>query len=141
IQTASPLTSPSSWPEPQSLFPAPLKHDQAALFLYMSCIQEHSPFFYTHLSSNFFSNQPVFHHYSQLRCKYPSPISPPTPPAAFNMSAATPDSPAALPLFALEIANLTSAADITLSSTDVSTSFISLILSLFHSNFSFNNRS
>src|SRR6267154_1169949 len=56
------------------------KHDQAALFLYMSCIQEHSPFLYTHLPSNFFFNQPVFHHYSQLRCKYPSPISPPTPP-------------------------------------------------------------
>src|SRR6267154_2092050 len=62
-------------------------------------------------------------------------------PAAFNMSAATPDGPAALPLFALEIANFTSAADITLSSTDASTSFISLILSLFHSNSSFNNRS
>src|SRR6267154_440748 len=80
IQTASPLTSPSSGPEPQSLFPAPLKHDQAALFLYMSCIQEHSHFLYIHLPSNFFFNQPVFHHYSQLCCKYPSPISPPTPP-------------------------------------------------------------
>src|SRR6267154_1968835 len=49
--------------------------------------------------------------------------------------------PAALPLFALDIATLTSAADITLSPIDVSSLFISPILSLFHSNSSFNNRS
>src|SRR6267154_233232 len=125
IQTASPLTSPSSGPEPQSLFPAPLKHDQAALFLYMSCIQEHSPFLYTHLPSSGIS--PLLTTSLQISVTHPTPDSP----AAFNMSAATPDGPAALPLFALEIANLTSAADITLSSTDASTSFIFLILSLF----------
>src|SRR6267154_3437063 len=65
----------------------------------------------------------------------------PDSPAAFNISAATPDGPAAFSHFALDIATLTSAADITLSSTDASTSFTSLILSLFHSNSSFNNRS
>src|SRR5437867_10719816 len=67
-------------------------------------------------------------------------------PAAFNISAATPDGPAALPLFALDIAELTSDTDISLSSTDAyfrhqyfsfSTLFISPmppILSLFQSN-------
>src|SRR6267154_1017006 len=45
----------------------------------MNYIQEHSPFLYTHLPSNFFSNQPVFHHYSQLHYKCLSPISPPIP--------------------------------------------------------------
>src|SRR6267154_736490 len=47
----------------------------------MNYIQEHSPFLYTHLPSNFFSNQLVFHHYSQLHYKYLSPISPPIPPS------------------------------------------------------------
>src|SRR6266516_1861455 len=42
----------------------------------------------------------------------------PASPAAFNISTATPDGPAALPLFALDIANLTST-DITPSSTIV----------------------
>src|SRR2546425_6723390 len=42
-------------------------------------------------------------------------------PAAFNISAATPDGPAALPLFVLAIASLTSDTDISLSSTDAST--------------------
>src|SRR6267154_3333698 len=46
----------------------------------MNYIQEHFLFLYTHLPSNFFSNQPVFHHYSQLHYKYLSPISPPIPP-------------------------------------------------------------
>src|SRR5881296_4783524 len=45
-------------------------------------------------------------------------------PAAFNISAATPDGPAALPLFALAIASFTSDTDINLSSTDVSSPFI-----------------
>src|SRR6266516_4037939 len=49
-------------------------------------------------------------------------------PAAFNISTASPDGPAALPLFALDIANLTSATDITLSSTGVTTLFISPLL-------------
>src|SRR6059036_3766630 len=63
-------------------------------------------------------------------------------PAAFNISAATPDGPAALLLFALDIAELTSATDISLSSTDASTLFISPmlpILSLFQSNSSFSS--
>src|SRR6059036_912906 len=63
-------------------------------------------------------------------------------PAAFNISAATPDGPAALPLFALHIAELTSDTDISLSSTDASTLFISPmppILSLFQSNSSFSS--
>src|SRR6266516_1979376 len=49
----------------------------------------------------------------------------PASPAAFNISTATPDGPAALPLFAVAIANLTSSTDITLSSTGVTTLFIS----------------
>src|SRR3954470_4131606 len=63
-------------------------------------------------------------------------------PAAFNISAATPDGPAALPLFALPIASLTSYTDINLSSTDVSSLFITSklpILSLFQSNSSFSS--
>src|SRR5437867_5046093 len=58
-------------------------------------------------------------------------------PAAFNISAATPDGPAALPLFALAIASLTSDNDISLSSTDASSLFITSvlpILSLLQSN-------
>src|SRR2546425_8697384 len=62
---------------PQSLFPAPSKHVQAVLFLYMSCIQEHFPSLCTHLPSNFFFNLSVLHHYSQLHYRYLSPISPP----------------------------------------------------------------
>src|SRR5438876_9328058 len=63
-------------------------------------------------------------------------------PAAFNISAATPDGPAALPLFALPIASLTSYTDINLSSTDASSLFITSklpVLSLFQSNSSFNS--
>src|SRR3954469_4226316 len=63
-------------------------------------------------------------------------------PAAFNISAATPDGPAALPLFALVIASLTSDTDINLSSTDASSLFITSklpILSLFQSNSSFSS--
>src|SRR4051812_20724554 len=66
----------------------------------------------------------------------------PTSPAAFNISAATPDGPAALPLFALPIASLTSYTDINLSSTDASSLFITSklpILSLFQSNSSFSS--
>src|SRR3989442_9101952 len=62
--------------------------------------------------------------------------------AAFNISAATPDGPAALPLFALPIASLTSYTDINLSSTDASSLFITSklpVLSLFQSNSSFNS--
>src|SRR3989442_4524598 len=62
--------------------------------------------------------------------------------AAFNISAATPDGSAALPLFALAIANLTSDTDINLSSTDASSLFLTSmlpILSLFQSNFSFSS--
>src|SRR2546425_397668 len=70
------------------------------------------------------------------------PPLPPPPPAAFNIPAATPDGPAALPLFTLDIAELTSDTDISLSSTDASTLFISPmppILSLFQSNSSFSS--
>src|SRR3989442_13860071 len=59
-----------------------------------------------------------------------------------NISAATPDGPAALPLFAVDIAELTSDTDISLSSTDASILFISPmppILSLFQSNSSFSS--
>src|SRR6059036_591786 len=62
--------------------------------------------------------------------------------AAFNLSAATPDGPAALALFALAIASLTSDTDINLSSTDASSLFITSmlpILSLFQSNSSFSS--
>src|SRR6267154_1385173 len=69
---------------------------QAALFLYMNYIKEHSSFLYTHLPSNFFSNHPVFHHYSQLHYKYLSPISPPIPPP---LSTYQPLHLMALPLF------------------------------------------
>src|SRR3989441_5172240 len=58
-------------------------------------------------------------------------------PAAFNISAATPDGPAALPLYALPIASLISYTDINLSSTGASSLFITSmlpILSLFQSN-------
>ena len=91
----------------------------------MSCIQEHFSYLYTHLPSNFFSNLPVLHHYSQLHYRYLSPHFTPDSPAAFNISDATPDGPVALPLFALNIANLTSSADVTLLSSDASTLFIS----------------
>src|SRR5206468_8855293 len=66
----------------------------------------------------------------------------PASPAAFNISAATPDGPAVLPLFALPIASLTSYTDINLSSTDASSLFITSklpALSLFQSNSSFNS--
>src|SRR5213083_242121 len=66
----------------------------------------------------------------------------PASPAAFNISTATPDGPAALPLFALAIASLTSDTDISLSSTDASSLFITSmlpILSLFQSNSSLNS--
>src|SRR2546425_12432191 len=66
----------------------------------------------------------------------------PASPAAFNISAATPDGPAALPLFALAIASLTSDTDISLSSTDASTLSVPPILpilSLFQSNSSFSS--
>src|SRR6267154_525599 len=71
-------------------------HVQAALFLYMNYIQEHSPFLYTYLPSNFFSNQLVFHHYSQLHYKCLSPISPQIPPP---LSTYPPLHLMALPLF------------------------------------------
>src|SRR6267154_165889 len=62
----------------------------------MNYIQEHSPFLYTDLPCNFFSNQPVFHHYSQLHYKYLSPISPPIP---LPLSTYLPLHLMALPLF------------------------------------------
>src|SRR5881296_906237 len=78
------------------------------------------------------------HYFIQISVTHFTPASP----AAFNISAATPDGPAALPLFALDIAELTSATDISLSTTDASTLFISPmlpILSLFQSNSSFSS--
>src|SRR5437867_9409190 len=117
-------------------------HGQAILYLCKICIQERSPSLYTHSPSSFFSNLPVLHRSSLLHCRYLSPISPPASPAAFNISAATPDGPAALPLFALAIASFTSDTDINLSSTDASSPFITSmlpILSLLQSNSSFSS--
>src|SRR3989441_6723251 len=75
----------------------------------------------------FFLNDPATPEISSLPLPDALPISDichplhPRLPAAFNISAATPDGPAALPLFVLAIASLTSDTDISLSSTDAST--------------------
>src|SRR3989441_5723025 len=114
-------------------------HVQATFFLCRSCIPERSISLYTHSPSCFFSNPPALHRSSLLHCRYLSPTSPPPPPPPLTYP---PQRPAALPLFALDIAELTSDTDISLSSTDASTLFISPmlpILSLFQSNFSFSS--
>src|SRR3989442_15901143 len=101
----------------------------------MSSIQEH---FLTFIHLSHPTSFPIYRYYTTTHnfitdiC-YPFP---PRLPCPFNISAATPDGPVALPLFALNIANLTSSADITLPSTAASTLFNSSILSLFQLNFS-----
>src|SRR3989442_3768839 len=82
------------------------------------------------------ASPPIHRHYTAPHY-FIADICHPLHPAAFIISAATPDGPAALPLFALDIAELTSDTDISLSSTDACTLFISSmlpILSLFQSN-------
>src|SRR4051812_5202933 len=65
---------------PRSLFPTPLIHVQATLYLCRSCIPERSLSLYTHLPSSFSSNPPALHRFSLLHCRYLSPTSPPPPP-------------------------------------------------------------
>src|SRR5206468_8010220 len=104
----------------------------------MSCIQEHFPYLIHIYHPTSF---PIYRYYTTTHNFITDICYPfhPDSPAAFNISAATPDGPVALPLFALNIANLTSLADITLPSTAASTLFNSSILSLFQSNSSFSN--
>src|SRR2546425_7841642 len=65
---------------PRLLFPTPLIHVQATLYLCRSCIPERSLSLYTHLPSSFSSNPPALHRSSLLHCRYLSPTSPPPPP-------------------------------------------------------------
>src|SRR4051812_10289329 len=100
------------------------------------------PFPFTHIHHP--ASPPIHRHYTAPHTSLQISVTHFTSasPAAFNISAATPDGPAALPLFALPIASLTSYTDINLSSTDASSLFITSklpILSLFQSNSSFSS--
>src|SRR3989442_8563345 len=111
------------------------------LYLRRSCIPERSLTLYTftiQLLLQSTGTTPLLTTSLQISVTHFTSASP----AAFNISAATPDGPAALTLFALNIAELTSDTDISISSTDASTLFISPmppILSLFQSNSSFSS--